>query len=232
MQTENCLFIFDLDGTLVDSVGQIGFILNSTRAEFGYEVLPQSYYEESLGLPLESLVSDLVITATKKSMLIKKFRENLLTEIKKADNTLFDGVVDTLSLLSKQQVNLAIATSKPTRIAREVYLHSELSEFEIFIQGTDGFPPKPSPDVIHAVLASFEGVKAVMIGDRMEDMAAAVNAGIPSIGIASSAHTQIDLKNAGAQLTFERFLDFGRYLHSNKRLPSYICTEKPSGRLE
>ena len=222
MQSDRYLAIFDLDGTLVDSVAQIGWVLNLTRSELGYITLPQSYYEDSLGLPLENLISDLKVTENEKSLLIKKFRENLLAEIRKGNNPLFDGVPEVLSFLSYKQISLAIATSKPTLIAREVYQNSELKEYKMHIQGTDGFPPKPSPEVIQHVLASFKGLRAVMIGDRTEDMAAAVNAGIPGIGIASSAHTQIDLKNAGARLTFESFLDFSQNLQSNKRMLSYI----------
>lgn len=222
MQSDRYLAIFDLDGTLVDSVAQIGWVLNLTRSELGYTTLPQSYYEDSLGLPLENLISDLKVTENEKSLLIKKFRENLLTEIRRGNNPLFEGVSEALSFLSNKQISLAIATSKPTLIAREVYQNSELKEYKIHIQGTEGFPAKPSPDVIQHVLASFEGARAVMIGDRTEDMAAAVGAGIPGIGIASSAHTEIDLKKAGAQLTFESFHDFGQNLQSNDQLLSFI----------
>jgi phosphoglycolate phosphatase-like HAD superfamily hydrolase len=50
--------------------------------------------------------------------------------------------------------------------------------------------------------------RAIMVGDRVEDMLAAKAAGIKSIGIASSFHSLQDLKSAGALFAFDSFLDF------------------------
>jgi phosphoglycolate phosphatase len=71
-----------------------------------------------------------------------------------------------------------------------------------FVQGTDDFPPKPSPEVIKRVLEIFANPPAIMIGDRVEDLEAASASGIPSIGIAQSAHDEERLILYGASLTY------------------------------
>jgi phosphoglycolate phosphatase len=122
----NLVAIFDLDGTLVDSVLQIGTLLNESRIAFGYVPLAQSFYEDSVGLPLDALLADLAISETEKRDLVSSFRVNLTEDIRRGHNPLFNGVREDLNYLSSKNVNLAIATSKPTQIARDVYKNSEL----------------------------------------------------------------------------------------------------------
>ncbi len=202
------LAIFDLDGTLVDSVGQIGSILNRTRIEFGFSALPDSYFQENVGLPLEALIADLEISSQEKFMLINVFRDYLVADIEAGNCVLFDGVLNGLNHLSDSNVALAIATSKPTYVARSVYMNSGLCKFRIHIQGTDGFLPKPHPEVIRRVLAEFPMHMALMVGDRTEDIDAAKAAHVPSVGIASSSHSTALLREHGARATLDSFAGF------------------------
>lgn len=218
MTKVNRLAIFDLDGTLVDSVLQIANILNRSRETFGYLPLPIKFYEDSVGLPLEILIDDLQISGQEKELIISSFRAELLRDISSGNNPLFDGVTEGLDFLTEHGVRLAIATSKPTHIAIEVYKYSELSRFPIHIQGTDGFPAKPKPDVINRVLENYPHTSAVMIGDRTEDITAARRASIPGIGIAASAHSVAELTEAGALKTFKSFKHFNQELLINSDL--------------
>lgn len=211
------LAIFDLDGTLIDSVIQIGTVLNSTRQRLGYSILPQSFYEESIGLPLNELIADLQLSDIDENKFVDSFRASLLRDIQNGNNPIFNGVIDALDFFQSNSVSIAIATSKPTCIASEVYKTSRLSNYKIHVQGTDAFPPKPSPEVIKRVLNAFPGYKAVMIGDRSEDMKAAQAAGISGIGLAASAHSQSVLRETGAARTFENFEEFSRELLANSQ---------------
>jgi phosphoglycolate phosphatase len=211
----NRLAIFDLDGTLVDSVLQIGTILNRSRELLGHLALSMSFYEESIGLPLEFLIADLQIPSEQKTILISTFRAELMRDISAGNNLLFEGVTGGLGFLNAQGIHLAIATSKPTHIALEVYKSSGLNQFPIYIQGTDGFPAKPNPDVINYVLKAHPYMKAIMIGDRIEDMTAAKSASIPAIGIAASAHSEDMLLKAGAVQSFASFKLFSHEISTN-----------------
>ena len=85
-------FIFDLDGTLVDSRIQIQVSLDTTRVNSGLPASPEGFVEEHLGLPVESLFSDLKLEPSELHLLIQTFRENLLFEIENG-NPIFDGVL-------------------------------------------------------------------------------------------------------------------------------------------
>jgi phosphoglycolate phosphatase len=159
--------------------------------------------------------------------LIFSFRKKLEIEILKA-NPLFSGVEEFLQSARDLGHPIAIATSKPTYLAKLVVMNSPLSKFIDYVQGTDDFPAKPAPDVILKCLSFFNKSQGVMFGDRIEDMLAASSAGIPSIGIAQGFHSISDLVSAGAEIAFDDFFELQKNLqdwssspqfHSHLKLP-------------
>jgi phosphoglycolate phosphatase len=215
MRNPRALVIFDLDGTLVDSNLQIATNLNRARSELSFEILSLEFYEKNIGLPVDALISDLNLEPIQRQILISKFREYLLQDIESGNNVLFPGVKQALSSLSSNKIEIALATNKPTEIATRVLTHSCLSEYKIHVQGVDGLLPKPSPEIVQAVLKVFPNRIPVLVGDRVEDMVAAKSAGVPGIGIASGAHTEDVLRRAGAFSTFQSFESFSKHLCTN-----------------
>lgn len=201
------LIIFDLDGTLVDSQSQIEFAMNLARKAYGYPKSPLGQIFQKLGLPVNELFSDLELSQPDQEELIIEFRKSLYESIN-VDNKCYLGVVPLLHKIRASGVKVAIATGKSTSMAKKVVENSILRGSIDVVQGTDGFLPKPSPEVINRCLAKIPGSRAVMVGDRAEDMMAATNAGIPSIGIAQSAHSELTLRKGGADHTFKTMFDF------------------------
>jgi phosphoglycolate phosphatase len=207
------LLIFDLDGTLVDSYEQIESAMNIARASLGYPKSPTGQIFERLGLPVYKLFSDLELNSVRQEDLIKEFRKKLYEEIK-IENKCFPYVVPLLQQVRKMGMKTAIATSKSTGMAKTVVENSPLFGTIDFIQGTDGFLPKPNPEVISRCLREFPGLRAVMIGDRQEDIMAATSAGIPSVGVAQSAHSELNLELVGANLTFKNISNLYKWFIS------------------
>ena len=199
-------FIFDLDGTLVDSKIQIQVSLDATRVNSGLPSSSEGFVEEHLGLPVESLFSDLKLEPSELHLLIQTFRENLLFEIENG-NPIFDGVLSFMQQSKNLGIPLGVATTKPTYLAVEVIKNSPLKDLIDFVQGTDGFPPKPDPEVLRRCMQGLGIENAIMFGDRKEDIRAAKTLGIPSIGIAHSAHSVQDLLAEGATYSFSNFTE-------------------------
>ena len=197
-------FIFDLDGTLVDSFDQITEAANVIRFERGHPPLEKSKAESLIGLPAIDLFRDISDDSSEISKIIYEFRK-LLGEKILSGNIVYDGVLQFLNLARKQNLLTAIATSKPQMLAENVVLNSSLHGLIDFVQGTDGFDPKPSPDVILRVLSSVDSKTAVMFGDRPEDMMAAKAAGVPGVGISQSVFSSSELLESGASLVFDNF---------------------------
>jgi phosphoglycolate phosphatase len=207
------VLIFDLDGTLVNSFEQITESANKVRIELGYPRLSSSAAEQVIGLPAFKLFEDLRNFGVHANDLVPKFREALKTEIKRG-NSVYAGAISLLSACKQENIHTAIATSKPQKLAELVVENSELNGLIDIVQGTDGFPPKPDPEVINKVLQTANDT-GIMFGDRPEDMQAAKSAGIPAIGISQSIFSQKMLMNAGASITFPSLSD----LYASKKSP-------------
>jgi phosphoglycolate phosphatase len=207
-------YIFDLDGTLVDSLHQIETSLDVTRMNFGYEKTPKGLVYNNLGLPLRQLFSDLKMSQSVQDEFITFFRRELAQQIS-ISNQLFGSVIELMLLIRTHGIKVAIATSKPTYLANQVIQNSEISGMIDCIQGTDDFPSKPDPEVIRRCISALKSKSAIMIGDRKEDVLAAAAAGIPAIGIAQSAHSEDLLKASGAFLTFKSIDLFYKCVNSS-----------------
>ena len=206
------LLLFDLDGTILDTASQIEICMNRARVDFGHGILMPKDYLRLIGQPIDKFLLDLNLCVDEKEKMINQFRLYLRSEVTKNGVKCFDGVVDLFCLLESLGIPTAVATTKPTELAKHTINHSNLKYFTIHIQGTDNFLPKPSPIVIHRILNELKPVYALMVGDRIEDMEAASSAGLKSIGIAAGAHNEEDLMSAGANLIFPDFLGLSRFV--------------------
>jgi phosphoglycolate phosphatase len=199
------LAIFDLDGTLLDTSKSICDTLILTLNELDLPSLARNQINEAIGMPLSEILSPLRLPAEIEAVVVSRFREFLLISIQNGVS-IFPGVVEFINELVGHSVNLAVATSKPTLLAKESMKFSALKSFNFTILGSDGLKPKPNPEVLLKVMEQHPNVKdIVMFGDRVEDILAARAAGIHSVGIAQSAHSMDELLNAGADLTFQNF---------------------------
>lgn len=199
------LAIFDLDGTLLDTSKSICDTLIFTLNELDLPTLARNQILGAVGMPLTEILSPLRLPAAIEAAVVNRFRELLQINIRNGVSV-FPGVVEFINELVRNSVNLAVATSKPTLLAKESMKFSALKSFNFTILGSDGLKPKPNPDVLLKVMVQHPNVKStVMFGDRTEDILAARAAGIQSVGIAQSAHSVDELLNAGANLTFKDF---------------------------
>lgn len=184
--------IFDLDGTLIDSAQQITNALNLTSDFFGENRVSLGQVKSLIGKPLHEILVTLNLGVLLREQFIKKFRENLKKSID-LDNLAFPYVAELLQSIKRQGKSVGIATSKPSELAKSVVENSILNGQINFVQGTDNSLHKPHPHVIEQCMKRLGSNKALMIGDRREDLAAANAAGIKSIGIAQSSHSKNDL---------------------------------------
>lgn len=203
-------FVFDLDGTLVDSRHQIQASLDKARTNSQLAPTSIDFVQKQLGLPVENLFSDLDLPASELRGLIQSFRDHLLLEVKNG-NPVFEGVVPFIQKVRYLGIPIGVATTKPTYLAKEVIANSDLMGLVDYVQGTDGFAPKPDPEVLRRCMQGLEVENAIMFGDRKEDIQAAKTFDISSIGIAQSAHSVEDLLGEGAKFAFRNFGDLDLY---------------------
>jgi len=179
------LFIFDLDGTLVDSFRNIQKSLNHALQSYGFKTYDLESTKQMVGNGMKNLVKKAIPDQTPSDMV-----ENVLTELKNhyADNPAdethpYDGIPEILNILRGQQ--LAVLTNKPHPLAFKVLEHTELDHFfdQIFGQ-REGIPIKPDPGVLNEINRENIDLEHIwMIGDGQADAEFARNAGINFIGV-------------------------------------------------
>jgi len=177
------LILFDFDGTIVDTVGDIAHYTNETLAVYGYPKRPVGDVRKAIGWGVHELLKALApgfaLDAPKLEEAVAYFKKEYRADPVKTTAP-FEGVLPMLEgPLAK--IKKAIVTNKPQDITEEILKRLNLTHyFEMTIGMHAGFPPKPDPAAALHVMRSLETVPArtVYVGDSGVDAALAFNAGI------------------------------------------------------
>ncbi len=172
------VYLFDVDGTLLDSAPDICGAVIEVLAGTPCNGLPEVSLKRYIGVHLLDMFRDLLpdYTDEQHEMLIKHYRSvypargHRLTRV-------YPGVREGLAALGGRK---ATATTKATSTVRAVLEQFELLGHFHHVQGTDGFPSKPAPDVIQASLKALgaEPGDCLLVGDSAADMEAGRRAGV------------------------------------------------------
>jgi HAD superfamily hydrolase (TIGR01549 family) len=171
-------YLFDIDGTLVDSAldicGAVSEVLSGTeRPDVPFELL-RCY----IGRHLQDLFHDLFPESSQERIdeLIREYRAIYPARGHNA-TSLYPGVAEGLAALGGRK---STATTKGTPTTRVVLEKFGILRHFHHVQGTDGFPSKPAPDVILTAMQALGSATAdtLMVGDAPADMEAGRRAGV------------------------------------------------------
>lgn len=211
------LCMFDLDGTLVNTVDAIVLNANRARVLLGFSERPVAELAELVGLNPVHFFSDLNVSKEKIDILVNLFRENLnLHSFGYAD--VYPGVRDILDLLASSNFQLAIATNKPTDNAKLLLQKVGLLNRFSHVQGSENLPSKPAPDILIACRTHFGSMPTIMVGDRVEDVLAGTQAGFTTVGIAQTAHSIRQFRGVNADFAFNNMKSLLFFLESDDGL--------------
>lgn len=219
---EHQLFLFDCDGTIVDSQH---LIVAAMRKAFVQMQLPEPDAESVrrvVGLSLVEACDRLLPQAVNPEIVAEHYK-NAFVHLRQAHHLsepLYPGAAEAISTLNKAGHLLGIATGKSRRgLDRVLEIHALTNHF-LTLQTADNHPGKPHPSMIRAAAADA-GVltsQVVMIGDTSFDMEMAVNAGALAIGVAWGYHPVEELKAAGATVVVDNYTSLLALLMGEKGL--------------
>lgn len=201
------LLIFDLDGTLIDSLPDLIDATNHLRQNYRLPPLGSEEVRKLIGQGARSLVARALPTATPQQVEdgLEIFLSYNLAHI--ADKTtLYPGVVETLQALEGQGIPLCVLSNKNVGLCREVLAKLGIAQFFPAVFGADSFPfRKPSPEPVLALLKEFQVAtrECVIVGDSINDMAAGEGAGVVTVGCSYGYGDSSEL--AGADYLVEDF---------------------------
>ena len=180
----DCLLVFDLDGTLVDSQRDLGAAVNLTRADFKLPPLALKTIVSHVGNGGRSLMERCLADAPVDLEDVyarwkTHYREHLTVE-----TTLYPGVADGLRALAAAGHTLAVATNKPQQASDLIVRHFGLEPFFYAVLGGGGpCALKPDPAMLETLMAQtgFAPAQTWMIGDNYTDLECARRAGVRSL---------------------------------------------------
>ena len=182
------LVIFDLDGTLLDTVNDIKRCLNVALSNNGLLTLNYEETLKNLGYGAKALV-ERASKLEDKERVEKIFNEYVSLQ-KSCDNSLtclYEGLDNALTTLKQQGYKLAIVSNKPDSVT-QIVVNQKLSKYGFdFVTGNrpELFSPKPDKSCVEFCLNSLNIAKedAVFVGDSEVDVQTFVNAGVEGIGV-------------------------------------------------
>jgi phosphoglycolate phosphatase len=190
------LFVFDLDGTLIDSMLDLSLSVNAVRERAGLAPLPHETIHTFIGDGARSLLHRALEGQTGEDELddalwffIRYYSEHAL------DHTApYPGVIEGLERISSNGHSLAILTNKPARVSRDILTRMDLARYFPTIYGGNSFDTKkPDPLGLETILRECNAgpQQTLMVGDSPVDVATARNAGAWACGVTYGFHSHM-----------------------------------------
>lgn len=215
------LIVFDLDGTLVDSVPDLANAVNATLSDLQ---LPEHHQDEVRGwigngaqlLIKRALAGD--IKGDVSAELFEKVYPSFLAYYAEhlcIDSVLYEGVTDTLQALKQSGVTLACVTNKPSQFTAPLLEQLGLAEFFEYIACGDTFSekkPHPMPLLKVAEHFNVKPDQSLMVGDSINDIQAAISAGFRSVCVDYGYAGEHDIYTMGADVVISRFSQLNELL--------------------
>lgn len=189
MQKPVELIVFDWDGTLFDSVGQIVASLLFAAEQFQQPLTPEAA-KSIIGLGLPEVAQVLFPNVPELHTDILKCYGDHYVEHSKGDQW-FSGIADMLYGLKNQNIRLAVATGKSRRGLDRVLGQTNSRDLFEITRAASETKSKPDPLMLAEIL-DFTGVKAeraIMVGDTSYDLEMAQNIAMPRVGVSYGVHS-------------------------------------------
>jgi phosphoglycolate phosphatase len=200
-------FIFDLDGTLVDTLGDIATGMNSFLQTRGLPVHQTQEYRRMVGRGLLHLIREALPQALRHEATAWYPEVLAIFEEMGAGSSIpYPGVAETLDKLASLQVPMAVVSNKPDPVTSQVVSQLFPSiPFVLVRGGLEGIPVKPHPaGALEAARAmSLEPGSCGFLGDSDVDMETALAAGMIPLGAAWGFRTRSELIEAGASMLLD-----------------------------
>jgi len=179
--------IIDLDGTLVDTVGDFEVALRLALADLGWPPVPHDFIARTVGKGSEHLLTMTLAEAGAPAALYdqawSRYQHHYLA-INGQHSDVYPGVFEGLDGLRGAGLKLACLTNKPTAFARPLLLAKGLDGYFTAVFGGDAFArkkPDPLPLLQTCLALGSPPARTLMVGDSSNDAAAARAAGCPVV---------------------------------------------------
>ena len=198
------LVIFDLDGTLLNTLSDLAHSANHALEKCGFPVHDIETYKCFVGNGINKLLERSLPDHHKTALNIARLKAFFLPyyDAHSTDYTeVYAGIDKLLKTLQYKGLMLSVASNKYQKATEKLVLRffSDIS-FTAILGQRDGVPVKPNPAIVNEILqiADVSPEETCYIGDSDVDMQTASNSGVTSIGVTWGFRSHEELKTAGA----------------------------------
>ena len=198
------LVIFDLDGTLLNTIADLAISTNYALRRCGLPEHREEEYFHFVGNGITKLFERALPEECRSSDNVSRVRRYFLEyySVHNTDYTRpYDKVEELLSVLNSHGVKIAVASNKYQAGTQKLiqYFFPGI-DFVSVLGQRDGIPVKPAPDIVYEILnkSGVEAEKALYVGDSDVDMFTAKAAGVESVGVTWGFRSREELIEAGA----------------------------------
>lgn len=206
-------YLFDLDGTLVDTAPDINLALNHVLTSHGAPAVDEALTRHWVGYGARMLVTQAIERQGLPLELSDELVDAFITHYEEHIADLsrpYPGVVEALEALQERGARLAVVTNKLTRLSEPLLARLDLTRhFTAIVCGDTAASPKPAADpAIYACQAlEVATTDALFVGDSDADVACARAAGCPVVVVTDGYNHGVPAAELGADAVIESFSD-------------------------
>ena len=183
------LIIFDLDGTLLNTIADLAQSTNYALSTLGYPTHPESAYPFMVGNGINKLFERALPEGEKTEANILRVRQHFVPyyDMHNADKSRpYPGIPELLEQLQSRGFQLAVASNKYQAATEKLIVHYFPNiRFKAVFGQREGIPVKPDPTIVEDILAltKIAHEDVLYVGDSAVDMQTAINARVTACGV-------------------------------------------------
>ncbi|MDR1307447.1 MAG: HAD family hydrolase [Treponema sp.] len=197
--------IFDMDGTLADTIDDLTLNINKALEERGFAPAPAEKYLKMQGREIDALVTNALPRGPENPGLVKELAERAIAVYSETPHRLtrvYPGIPELLLELKRKKIKRAALSNKPDRMLNaEIAFLFPPGTFEAAYGARPGIPAKPDPAAVWELLSELDVTPrdTILAGDSGTDIKTALAAGCHALGVSWGYRSVPALKAAGAQ---------------------------------
>ena len=174
--------IFDLDGTLLNTIDDLGYACNYALEQTGYATHPIADYPRMVGNGINNLIRRALPLDQQTEENILRVRAYFVPYYNEhnCDYTRpYEGIPELLATLKAQGHKLAVASNKYQAATEKIVNHFFPGVFDVILGEREGIERKPNPQIVYDILSSLNANRSTLyIGDSLVDRDTATNANV------------------------------------------------------
>ena len=201
------IIIFDLDGTLLNTIDDLGYACNYALEQTGYPTHPIEAYPQKVGNGINNLIRRALPESERTEENVLRVRAHFVPYYNEhnCDYTRpYEGIPELLSTLKAQGHQLTVASNKYQAATEKIVNHFFPNTFDVILGEREGIERKPNPQIVHDILSQLSTVNncqlsTLYVGDSLVDMQTAQNAGVPFVACSWGFVPREQLVTAGIE---------------------------------